>query len=436
MSCAGLAGGQVGADQRDGVAGGVGFVADQHDLNLLRAEYAVPQAAQGRGVHGCGGAVAVHRGRGERGGRGEVGQRGQLAAFEPRAAAAPGARRGELVEGGVGAQPGGPGDRGGQAAQGAPGVGAVGDHVQVPAGQRGGQLADQPAGQGEPGVLDPLVHQGKAHRQGDRPVQKRQPHHDRRDHPVVAVTDGPLVTRRPVMEPGRGVHPWPAAVKQRVVDRDRHRLIIGDQRRDDQPGQHRRQFIDRPARVREEPVRAVMRPHPRQPGADQHPAHRAPSGLREEPGRQCAEHREARRGETAAELAQQSGQRPGHYSRGAGRRRAYYGKTRAGALLHLRPRRMGRVRVPLRARMCRTGRHAVTVITSVAPVTQARGGQGQPPARSDFKITGLKVRKPRTGGTALESPDEPGGCWTPAMPLPSVTRLTSGERGAAAQHRF
>jgi len=41
-----------------------------------------------------------------------------------------------------------------------------------------------------------------------------------------------------------------------------------------------------------------------------------------------------------------------------------------------------------------------------------------------------------TGGTARESPGEQGGPWSPAAPPTSVTRLTSGERGAKAQHRF
>jgi hypothetical protein len=41
-----------------------------------------------------------------------------------------------------------------------------------------------------------------------------------------------------------------------------------------------------------------------------------------------------------------------------------------------------------------------------------------------------------TGGTARESPDEADGAWPAAAPPTSVTRLTSGERGATARHRF
>jgi len=56
-------------------------------------------------------------------------------------------------------------------------------------------------------------------------------HHDRRDHPVVGVSDFLCTLGRPVVEPGCGVHLRATAVKQRVVDRDGHCRVTRYQRR-------------------------------------------------------------------------------------------------------------------------------------------------------------------------------------------------------------
>ena len=80
-----------------------GAVADQDDLHLLLAEHAVPQAGQDRGLHGGGGPVAVHGGRGEGGGGGQVGQWAQLVALAPRPPTFADPRWGQGVEGGVAA---------------------------------------------------------------------------------------------------------------------------------------------------------------------------------------------------------------------------------------------------------------------------------------------------------------------------------------------
>ena len=63
MTCGG-AGGQVGGDQGEVVAGR-GAVADEHDLDGAGAEDRVPQAGDGGGLHGGGLAVAGDGDRGE-----------------------------------------------------------------------------------------------------------------------------------------------------------------------------------------------------------------------------------------------------------------------------------------------------------------------------------------------------------------------------------
>ena len=106
-----------------------------------------------------------------------------------------------------------------------------------PVGQCGSQALDEAAGQGEPGVVGSLVHQGETHRQRERAVEEGQRDDDRGDDPVVAVADLVRAGGRPVVEPGRGVHLRSAAVKQCVVDRDRHRLPVGHEQAPPAAGQ-------------------------------------------------------------------------------------------------------------------------------------------------------------------------------------------------------
>ncbi len=110
-------GGGVGGDQGEvvGACPG-GLVADQDDGDRAGAEHAVPEATDGRDVHGGVLAVAEYVDGGEGRGGGELGQGAEPVAFEAGPASFPGAWRGEVEQGGVLAEPGRPGDRGGQGA--------------------------------------------------------------------------------------------------------------------------------------------------------------------------------------------------------------------------------------------------------------------------------------------------------------------------------
>src|SRR5207248_10882192 len=63
------------------------------------------------------------------------------------------------------------------------------------------------------------------------------------------------------------------------------------------------------ARMAEKPLPPAVMPPPRQPSPDQHPAHRAPPTLSDQPHHQRTERGEARRRETRPEHPQQAGQR-------------------------------------------------------------------------------------------------------------------------------
>jgi len=97
-------------------------------------------------------------------------------------------------------------------------------------------------------------------------------------------------------------------VEQGVVERDGQRTGQGEPV-DDEPGQGQADLVGRPAGLREEPVRPVMRPQRRQARADEHPAHRPPPGRGQHPHDQGPEHPERRRGETRPETLQQHRER-------------------------------------------------------------------------------------------------------------------------------
>jgi hypothetical protein len=84
---------------------------------------------------------------------------------------------------------------------------AVAYQQAVTAGQRPGDGFGHAAGQPQPrcgaGVLDDQLGQ---HRDGHGPAHRRQPHHDRGDHPVVPVSRFRRSRRGPVVEPGGGPH--------------------------------------------------------------------------------------------------------------------------------------------------------------------------------------------------------------------------------------
>src|SRR6266702_3992045 len=87
--------------------------------------------------------------------------------------------------------------------------------------------------------------------------------HDRGDHPVVSQADLPRALRRAVMKPADRVHLLAGTPEQGVIDRDQHRLTLGDQQRHDQTGQQRGHLAGLPGRRGEEPVSPVVAPRPR-----------------------------------------------------------------------------------------------------------------------------------------------------------------------------
>jgi hypothetical protein len=101
-------------------------------------------------VHGLGLAVAGDGDLRERGGGGEGGQFREPVPAQPGPAALAGALRGEAVQGGVFAQPGGPGDLLPELVQLLAGVGGIGGDVDAAAGQRVSEPLGHAAGQPQP----------------------------------------------------------------------------------------------------------------------------------------------------------------------------------------------------------------------------------------------------------------------------------------------
>ena len=252
--------GEIGGDERDVVAA-LRAVPDEHDLHLLWSEHPIPKTAQHCDRDGRGLPVSRDGGLGEGRLLGEDGERGELRALLPGPAALSGPRRRELVERGVGAQPGGPGHRPRETPQRLARVCGVGDHVNRPVRERCDERLDEATGQREPGrVLAVLSDEREADRQRERPVEDRQSHHDRQDHPVVAVADLGLADSGAVVEPRRGMHLRSAAVEQRVVDRDENRRVGRHQQAHDEARKDRGDLLDRPAGVGEEAVCPVVAP--------------------------------------------------------------------------------------------------------------------------------------------------------------------------------
>jgi hypothetical protein len=90
-----------------------------------------------------------------------------------------------------------------------------------------------------------LAPQSGQDRQRDRPVQKRQRDHDRRDHEGVTARQFPVAVghlHRPVVAPVRRKHSPAATAKQGVVDGDHQWRADRHQMADDQP-QHRKATV-------------------------------------------------------------------------------------------------------------------------------------------------------------------------------------------------
>jgi hypothetical protein len=189
-----------------------------------------------------------------------------------------------------------------------PDGGGVPDDVHRPVGVADGDQLGQLSGVRDlPGV--PRPPQPGQHRQAHRVGQKRQLHHDPGHDPAVTETDGFRTLRGAVVMPRHPEYLLPRPLEQRVVDGDRERGFRGEESSHDQIGQGQPECVTRPAGVGEQPVCAAVMPYPIQPDADEHPAHRAAAGLRDQTDHQPDEGVECGRGEARAELGQQTGQR-------------------------------------------------------------------------------------------------------------------------------
>jgi hypothetical protein len=171
----------VGGDQGQVVAGVRAVVAQQDDADGFGVEGPVPQGSDLSEIHGVGTAVPVHLGFGEPGGGGELGRGTEPGAFERRASAPSGGRRGQVVEHRVGRQPGGEGEVAGQRAQCLAVIGGVGHDVQVAAVMAGGQETDHRCGGLDFGLALLGPPQSGHHRQTDRACRDRQ-RDDQADH--------------------------------------------------------------------------------------------------------------------------------------------------------------------------------------------------------------------------------------------------------------
>src|SRR4051812_31866739 len=109
--------------------------------------------------------------------------------------------------------------------------------------------------------------------------------------------------------PGDTEHFLAGAFEQGVVDSDGDRRSRRQQPIHDQVDQHQPYRVGAPAGRGEEPMRPRVMPDPFQASTEQHPAHRAPPGLGDQPHHQTAERGEGWDGETGPEDHQHISQR-------------------------------------------------------------------------------------------------------------------------------
>ena len=232
-------------------------------------------------------------------------------------------------DGGVGAEPRGERDVRGHTPPRLGGVGGIPDQIDRPSGKPRGEQIDQFPGQlwlpGPLGVgfalrdlLAARLPEPEQHRQAHRALEEREPHDDPDHNPIVAPS-----YRRPVAVGGRVVVPEAAVdlpaqtVQKRVVNGDKHRRARLDEPLDDQHRQPQPELVHRPASLAEEPVRAAVMPHPRQPRPHKHPSDGPKPRLRNLADHKHSERLERRAGETRTKQEQQRIQRRRH----AGHRR-------------------------------------------------------------------------------------------------------------------
>jgi hypothetical protein len=250
----GWGGSQVGGDQRQLVAAGLGVVLDEDHAHQSFWAERLPQTVDHGQLERLGVAVATNgvldpSGGGVSGDLGELGQSGSPFAWS---AALAGARRSPGVERGVGAQPGCDRDPISEPAPCLGGVCGVAHHIDLAAGQPGaeqtGHLPCQ-LGLSRPlrvrlvglGVLRAAgLPEPEEHRQADGALQERQLDADPDHDPVVAPRDRRLlaVGGRAVM-PEAGVDLAPQPMQKSVIDGHQHSCVgraesLHDQLRDPQ----------------------------------------------------------------------------------------------------------------------------------------------------------------------------------------------------------
>ena len=217
----------------------------------------------------------------------------------------------DLPESGVARQRPGRRHRRRQVTKGLAHIRAVGHDVDHPVAAGSGDQGDQLAshrGLGRPSRSP----QPCQHRECDRPLEKRQLDHDRRDDEGVASGEFGLAGRDlagSVVGPARGMDLTAPAPKQCVIDRHGDRRPGRGQPANDQPQHDQAEVVGTPAGGGEEPVRPAVMPHTGHPRRGQHPAHRPPRRGRDQTGQQGGEGVEPTDGETRPGRLQQAGQR-------------------------------------------------------------------------------------------------------------------------------
>ena len=161
--------------------------------------------------------------------------------------------------------------------------------------------------------------QPEEHGQADRPAaQTRQRHDEHDDDPAVAPprpASRPLGLRA-VVQVVRAPYPAAGAPEQRVVDGKPDRRASPDEHRDQEVQQHKPDPVGIPAPPREEVVRAAVMSLAGQPGALQHPRHRAVADPADEPDHERAERLKRRLRKARRQQGQQPGKRSGNLTHG------------------------------------------------------------------------------------------------------------------------
>jgi hypothetical protein len=139
--------------------------------------------------------------------------------------------------------------------------------------------------------------------------------------------------RGAVVMPEHPEHLAARTLEQSVIDHHRDRRSLWQQPVHDQIKHHQPDRVGTPAGGSDQPVRPGVMPHSLQPDTQQHPTHRAPSSLRDQPDDHRVERGERGRGETGPEDRQQAGQRTRYGAVGKHRRTALTRAVQAPSML-------------------------------------------------------------------------------------------------------